>query len=176
MATTTPRTVPARPPLPRITATRDALIVAAAGAAWIGDTALAGRSDGGTAALGIATGVLTALVGFLTHEWGHLAGALLAGSTVHFPNRIIAPLLFHFDGNRNGRRQFLAMSYGGFAASAVALALLVWLVPGDRWSGRTALVLAGIGTLVTLVAEVPTAVRVARGAPLPTGFAFTPPR
>ncbi len=162
--------------LPRVTAARDATIVAVTAAAWILDTTLAARDGHEIPVLGVVTGIATTLIGFLAQEWGHLAGALLAGSRVHFPNRLTAPLLFHFDVERNDRRSFLAMSYGGFAASALALIVMVALLPTDRIAGRTALVLAGVGTLVSLVAEVPTAVRVARGAPLPTGYAFTPPR
>ena len=162
--------------LPRVTVARDASIVALTVAAWTLDTALAGRAGREVPVLGVVTGLATALVGFLAHEWGHLAGALLAGSRVHFPNRLTAPLLFHFDVEHNDRRRFLAMSYGGFAASALALIVMVALFPADRVAGRTALVLAGVGTVVSLVAEVPTAIRVARGAPLPTGYAFTPPR
>lgn len=161
---------------PPISLARDAAVLALTALAWTADLRLASRGGwlGGTVA--VAAGTLTALTGFVVHEWGHLAGALASGSTVHFPGRLAAPLLFHFDTARNDRRQFLSMSYGGFAASALVLAVLIATLPLDRLSGRTAAVLAGLGTLVSLVAEVPTAVRVARGAELPSGYAFTPPR
>jgi hypothetical protein len=126
--------------------------------------------------LGVAAGVSAALAGFLLHEWGHLAGALAAGSFVHYPNRLLAPLLFHFDTARNDRRQFLWMSWGGYGASALGLLLIAWLVPREALSGRVALGLAGLGLAVTLVAEVPITTRVLRGAPLPTGYAYGPPR
>ncbi len=161
---------------PAISVVRDGAVLALTALAWTAERHV--QADGGwiAAAASIAAGTATALAGFVIHEWGHLAGALASGSTVHFPGRLAAPLLFHFDTARNDRRQFLRMSYGGFAASALALAVLIAALPIDRLAGRIAAVLAGLGTLVSLVAEVPTAVRVARGAPLPSGYAFTPPR
>ncbi len=143
---------------------------------WTAEGRIASQGGWVAGGLSVAAGTLTALVGFITHEWGHLAGALAAGSTVHFPGRVTAPLLFHFDTARNDRRQFLCMSYGGFAASAIVLVALLAMLPFERLSGRVAGALAGIGTVVSVVAELPTAVRVARGAPLPTGYAFTAPR
>jgi membrane-associated protease RseP (regulator of RpoE activity) len=122
------------------------------------------------------TGFFTALVGFLLHEWAHLAGALATGSKVHYPNRVLAPLLFHFDTEENDRAQFLAMSYGGYVGSAIGTLAILLFAPLDTLAGRTALGLAVVGGIVTAVAEVPTTVRVLRGGPLPTGYAFVPPR
>jgi hypothetical protein len=156
--------------VPTVTIVRDLLLVTAAATLWIVDGA--GSSS---AAHGLLTGVMTALMGFLAHEWSHLAGAKLTRSQVHFPNKVFAPLLFHFDTARNTRKQFLAMSYGGYAGTAIATVLIVALVPFDRIAGQTAIALAAIGGIVTLIAEVPTTFRVIRGAPLPSGYAFTMP-
>lgn len=163
-----------RPPV--VSILRDATAIVLTALAWTAERHGAPVHGALATAVSIAAGILTALSGFVLHEWGHLAGALASGSAVHFPGRLTAPLLFHFDTARNDRRQFLHMSYGGFAASAVVLAVLAAALPLDRVAGRIAAVLAGIGTIVSLVAEVPTAVRVARGAPMPTGYAFTSPR
>jgi len=161
--------------VPRTTLLRDLAALALAAVLWWAD-AVGPRAPGPRSLL-VATGagVSAGVVGFLLHEWGHLAAALAAGSHVHYPDRLLAPLLFHFDTARNDRRQFLWMSYGGYAASAVGVALIACLAPLDRWSGQLALGLAGLGMVVTLIAELPTTVRVARGAPLPTGYAFVPP-
>lgn len=128
-----------------------------------------------SAAVGVVAGVLVALSGFLVHEWGHLLGARLSASAVHFPSRIAAPLLFHFDVTKNTRAQFLAMSMGGFIATLFAVAAVVRIADRSAWSGRTALVLTVVGVIVTFVLELPVAYRVWRGGELPDGFAFRKP-
>lgn len=120
----------------------------------------------------VAAGLLTTLVGFFAHEWGHLLGALAAGGVVHAPRRLTSPFLFFFDVSKSDRRAFLAMSYGGYAASAVALAIIMVAVPWHALSGLTALVATSLGVLATFAIEVPTTVRVARGGPLPSGGVF----
>lgn len=124
----------------------------------------------------VMAGVMTAVVGFLVHEWSHLAGARFTGSRVHYPNRLLAPLLFHFDTKENDRAQFLAMSYGGYLGSAVGVAAILLFAPLHELSGMVAAGLASLGMIVTFIAEVPTTVRVLRGAPLPSGYAFVPPK
>ncbi|MFO0596135.1 MAG: hypothetical protein U0228_12540 [Myxococcaceae bacterium] len=147
---------------------RDVAIVALTALAWWLDVHWRGV---GTA---IAAGGLTALSGFLAHEYGHLAASLLTGARVSYPRSPASTLLFHFDSARNDRRQFMWMSFGGYAATAVAVGLIAWLAPLDAWSGRIALGLAGVGMLVTFVLEVPITLRVARGAPLPLDAAYRP--
>jgi hypothetical protein len=128
-----------------------------------------------TTSAGIAAGSMVTICGFLAHEWGHLAGALAARSVVHFPPRLASVFLFHFDSAQNDRFQFLSMSMGGFAASILVIAAFLALVPFDTIAGRVAIVLLGLGVLATLVLEVPTAWRVAKGAPLPRGAVYSPP-
>jgi hypothetical protein len=146
---------------PRHLLVRDLIVVALTAAAWWFDT-------------GVVAGVLTAVCGFLAHEYGHLWASLASGAKVTFPRSPLSTLLFHFDSASNTRRQFLWMSLGGYAASAVAVTAIALLVPFDAWSGRVALALAGVGTFVTLVLEVPITVRVVRGAPLPMEAAYRP--
>ena len=161
--------------IPWVSVARDLSIVGATCGVWWVDVSRTAPDGGARAAVAVAAGVLAALVGFVVHEWGHLAGSLITRSRVHFPNRVLAPLLFHFDVAHNDRRQFLWMSYGGYAGSAVGVAAIGALATLGTLSGRVALALAGVGTLVTLIAEVPTTLRVARGAPLPDGYAFKAP-
>lgn len=146
---------------PRHLFIRDVLIVALTAAAWWLDA-------------GVFAGVLTAVCGFLAHEYGHLWASLWSGAHVTFPPSAASTLLFHFDSARNTRRQFLWMSFGGYVASAIAVTAIVLLAPMGAWSGRVALGLAGVGMIVTLVLEVPITVRVWRGAPLPTDAAYRP--
>jgi hypothetical protein len=156
-------------------ALRDVLVLVVCLGAWALDARI-GRPSGGAAAWVTAALVsgATALAAFYAHEWGHLAGALLTRSEVHLPKRVATLFLFHFDTARNDRRQFLAMSLGGFVASALVVALVVALAPLDALSGKVALALVGVGVLATLVLEVPTALGVHRGGALPRGVVYEP--
>jgi hypothetical protein len=127
--------------------------------------------------LGVLAGTLAALTAFVIHEWGHLAGALGSGGTAHPAPSLASFFLFHFDVEKSDRRQFLAMSYGGYLATVLAVLLLALWIDPARLSGQTCLVLSVLGIGVTLALEIPTTVRVARGGPLPHGgvYAGTPP-
>jgi hypothetical protein len=160
--------------VPGVTILRDSTLTLALVALW--SLEARGVRIGPDWVVPILTGVFTALVGFLLHEWAHLAGALATGSKVHYPNRVLAPLLFHFDTEENDRAQFLAMSYGGYVGSALGMIAILLFVPLGTLAGQTALGLAALGGIVTAVAEVPTTIRVFRGGSLPTGYAFVPPR
>ncbi|MGE0784774.1 MAG: hypothetical protein AB7S26_03725 [Sandaracinaceae bacterium] len=150
---------------------RDLLVTAVAVAALVLD-ARGAVSGIAASCLGVVTGTLATIVAFLLHEWGHLAGAWLSGGVAHPAPRWLSIFLFRFDVARSDRRQFLAMSYGGYAASFVAaLALALW-IDLDRVSGITALVLSVLGIGATLALEIPTTLRVARGGPLPTGGVY----
>jgi hypothetical protein len=153
---------------------RDSLCVVLLGLAWRADAELRATHPGelSASAVAVAAGLLTTLVGFFAHEWGHLLGALSANGVVHAPRRLSSPFLFFFDVARSDRRAFLAMSYGGYASSALALAIIMLAVPWRALSGITALVATSLGVLATFALEVPTTVRVARGGPLPSGGVF----
>jgi hypothetical protein len=118
--------------------------------------------------------ILTVLVSYEVHEWGHLSGALLTGSKVHAPNRLIHQFLFHFDGSANDRRQFVGMSIGGLAASLLALGALLLVLPLATWTAKVILALVGIGIVATFLREVPEAWRVHRGIIVPTGPVYEP--
>jgi hypothetical protein len=158
--------------LPVAHAARDGLVVLVTLSLWWLDSEL--RAGGGVAALAIAAlaGVMTALCGYLVHEWGHLLGALSARSVVHLPDTVASVFLFRFDSDRNGRRQFLRMSMGGFVASALVIAVLIAVLPLSALSGKIAMLLAVLGVAATFVLEIPVAWRVAQGAPIPRGAAY----
>jgi fermentation-respiration switch protein FrsA (DUF1100 family) len=118
--------------------------------------------------------ILTVLVSYEIHEWGHLGGAVLTGSKVHAPNQLVHQFLFHFDGGANDRRQFVGMSIGGLAASLVALAILLLVLPLATWTAKVILALVGIGIVATFLREVPEAWRVHRGIIVPTGPVYEP--
>jgi ribosomal protein S18 acetylase RimI-like enzyme len=153
-------------------ALRDLAIVAAALALWAADASL--RAAGGALAttVAVAAGALTALAGYLAHEWGHLTGARLGGSAVHLPASAASVFLFRFDAERNDRRQFAWMSLGGFVATALVVALLLAVLPRDALAGQVALGLTAAGVLATAVLELPPFFRVLAGAPIPRGAAY----
>lgn len=147
---------------------RDLAITAATIALAVLD-AHAGRQPGlASVALGVLTGTMIAVTGYLLHEWGHWAFAVASGAHVFRPASR-TPLLFHLDADRSTRRQFLWMSAGGYLASLAGVAIVIAWADLATTSGIVAVVLTIAGMIATLVLEVPTTWRVARGAPIPTG-------
>lgn len=157
-------------------ALRDALVLALTLAVWLVVAALdPALSPWLARAAALVAVVLTSVGIYLVHEWGHLVGAWLGGATVEVADRFTSVFLFRFDTGRSSRREFLAMSCGGFVASVVSVALLLVLLPLDGaagTAGKVALGLALLGVLTTFVLEGPVAWKVARGAPLPSGAAY----
>lgn len=153
-------------------ALRDAGIVALTLALWRVESGLRGEAGAGPVGVGVLAGTLTAVCGFLLHEWGHLLGARLGQAVVHPPPTPLSPFLFRFDSDRNGRGAFAAMSLGGFAASALGVAVLLAVLPRDALAGRVALALTGLGVVATAVLELPPFWRVLRGGPIPRGAAY----
>jgi hypothetical protein len=134
---------------------RDLAIVGVAAALW---WLLAGYSaDVGPLAdfSGVLVGMAIGLIPFVLHEWGHLLGAVATRSTVQPPTKLATPYLFSFDSKQNSRKQFLAMSFAGWAVSiAVAWAIFTQLPP-DLLATRVArgVVVLAIGLIVVI--EIP---------------------
>lgn len=126
----------------------------------------------GSVGLGLAAGAAAAVCGFLFHEWGHLVGARLAGSVVHYPESVASVFLFRFDTVRNTGAQFHRMSMGGFAATAIAVPFLFWVLPAETLGRQVGLVLIALGVVATVILEFPDAWRVYNGGPMPRGAAF----
>lgn len=151
---------------------RDALLLGATAALWA-YVVQAGPTGGSWAAVGgVATALMTVLMGYLGHEWGHLAGAWLSGAVVHLPPSPVAVFLFRFDTVQNGRRQFLCMSAGGFISSAIIVAFLFVALPRGLFASHVALSLTVLGVLATFILEIPSAWKVWRGGAMPQGAAF----
>jgi len=132
------------------------------------------RDAGGPIAIivGVLAGAMAAVAAFLVHEWGHLLASLGSGGIAHPPPSLSAIFLFHFDVEKSTRRQFLAMSYGGYAATALAVIPLAMWIDLGHVSGMTGLLLSVLGIGATLVLEIPTTMRVARGGKLPSGGVY----
>lgn len=160
-------------PIPLRHALRDALLLGVTLGLWRWDASLRAQSASLlTVGVALLAGAMTALCGYLAHEWGHLAGAWAGGSRVHLPARASDVFLFRFDSDRNTRAQFLIMSLGGFLASGLAIAILLWVLPLGTLAARVAMGLVVAGVVATVILEFPPAWRVARGEAIPTGAAY----
>lgn len=136
-------------------ALRDLGIVAGVAALW---RLLAPLSDGGSPLadfVGVPLGLSVALACYLGHEWGHLLGALASGSRVAAPRSLAAVQIFSFDSKANGRGQFLAMSFSGFAMTGVALLLVYGVLPDGLLASRVARGGVLFLTALTVLVEFP---------------------
>lgn len=146
---------------------RDGAFVIATAVLWAVLLGMDGTAGPAIVALNVIVGLMTVVVGYLTHEWGHLLGCWSRGSVVRMPDRVTSAFLFNFDVGRNDRRQFNAMVAGGFIASIVFVVLLAAVLPLNLLAGKIAMGLTVIGVIATFVLEVPTAWRVFRGGAMP---------
>ena len=115
----------------------------------------------------ILAGLMIPVCGFLAHEWGHLFGAWAGQAKVHMPASVLTIFLFDYKPAENSREQFLSVSYGGFIASGLVVALLLVVLSFDRLADQIALGLTLLGVIATFVLEIPPAWRVFKGGPLP---------
>jgi hypothetical protein len=133
---------------------RDLVIVALTALIWhLGAAASATPGVPGDFA-GVLAGVTVGLCAYLLHEWGHLAGALAAGSSVRPPRSLASGFLFSFDSRRNTRRQFLALSFGGWATTALAVWLVYAKLP-DLFAARVARGVVLANVLLVIAIELP---------------------
>ncbi len=127
--------------LPRVfykLAARDLLFAAAvAGLWWLAGPISAGRGPAADFA-GVLSGLGVAAAAYVCHEWGHLLGALATGSRVLAPERWTSISLFSFDSRHNSQRQFLVMSFSGFAVTGAALGVVYGLLPEAQLATRVA--------------------------------------
>jgi len=120
--------------------------------AGVAALALWAAADAWQAATGLAAAsllsVLAALpAGFvfatLVHEWGHFAGARIAGARYTVPEKV-GLFAFNFDFGANSVQQFLSMSWGGQIGGAISIGLLWAALPLDT-AGRCMVVASAIG-------------------------------
>ena len=104
---------------------------------------------------GVVAGLTIGVCGYLLHEWGHLLGALAAGSTVHPARSLASNFLFSFDSRASTRRQFLALSLGGWVATALALWFVYAQLPSDLFASRVARGVVVANVLLVVLIEVP---------------------
>lgn len=134
---------------------RDLSIVALTALIWkLGAAASAHPGMRGDVA-GVLAGGTIGICAYLAHEWGHLLGAVLAGSTVRPGKAVTSGFLFSFDSRRNTRRQFLTMSFAGWLATAVVLWMVYALLPADLFASRVARGVVAANVLLVIAVEVP---------------------
>ena len=104
--------------------------------------------------------------------WLALRGDVSGTATIYFADRVTSLFLFFFDTAASTKNQFIAMSFGGYIASALAAVLALALLPRDQLAGQIGLAIVGLGVVATSIAEVPTTIRVARGGPMPRGYVY----
>ncbi len=123
----------------------------------------------------ISAGVGALVCAYNFHEWGHLVVARMTDSVFTPARRVISPFLFSYDTEHNTPRQFLLMSLGGFAATALfVVAFLLWM-PRDQQAGRIALYGALILASLTVVIEFPIFFRARLGNTVPRTGMFKGP-
>lgn len=134
---------------------RDAVIIALT--AWIWRLTAGASADAGFRGdvAGVIAGVTIGVCGYLLHEWGHLVGAVVAGSAVQPGRSLAAGFLFSFDSHRNTRKQFIALSLGGWIATAFVLwGVYAWL-PDGLFASRVARGFVAGNVLLVVFIEIP---------------------
>jgi len=136
-------------------AVRDLGVVGVAAGLWY---LLAGHSAGAgfvSDLSGVVAGLAAGASAYVLHEWGHLLAAFACRSSVTPGAHLSSTFVFGFDAERNTLGQFLVMSVGGFAATA----LLVWgfyaYLPDDLLASRVARGVVVFLALLTIVLEFP---------------------
>jgi hypothetical protein len=134
---------------------RDLGIVAVALLAWHFAAPLSAGTGAASDVAGVLAGLLFGAAAFLAHEWGHCAGALASRSVVEPGTSLRSPFVFNFDSRANSVRQFLAMSFAGFAATAVVIWVVYSVLPSDLLASRVARGLVLFLASLTVILEVP---------------------
>lgn len=169
-------------------ALRDLVSSAVVVLAWVYLSHLSAGKGTVSDLMGVVLGFAAGGVAYAAHEWGHLLGALACGSTVRAPSSWRSVSLFSFDSRANGRRQFLIMSFAGFAMTGLALVVVYNALPEGLLATRVARGAVLFLTALTVVLEFPLVVwsllrsdlppveTFDRGAPRPPAEAAELPR
>ena len=139
-------------------AIRDLVLAIIAAVLWL--------NAGDSTLLQWAAGIGLGVVAYVAHEWSHWLGAKLSGAQVKIAQRLATPFLFSFDADANTRGQFLWMSIGGFIATAIFV-VAFWLGLPDTLQGEVAMGAVLVLASITLFIEVPIALWVSTGRPIP---------
>ncbi len=107
--------------------------------------------------------VAGAYLAALFHEWGHFAGARIAGAYSPIVRKVKNQFMFGFSFDKNNTSQFLSMSIGGPVANWLLVLIVFMMVPMDN-PGRVALLAMAIAKAISVcVFEVPIMLRTWQG-------------
>ena len=84
--------------------------------------------------LQLMTGIGVGLLIYLLHEWSHYLGAVRSGAHLKRAGSLFSPFIFSFDSNTNSRKQFIDMSWPGFASTFSCLLALYLYRPDEIWA------------------------------------------
>lgn len=133
--------------------------------AWGAADAWAATSDLALASvIAVANAVVAGyVISVLFHEWGHFAGARMAGSYSPMVREPAGAFIFGFSFEKNSREQFLKMSLGGIGANWLLVLLIIALVPLDTASRAALFAVALAQAISVTVFEGPIVVRATYG-------------
>ena len=128
---------------------------------WAASTGWSIALGTGAAAAFIAGMVLSSIF----HEWGHYAGAALAGSTIKILDKPSNYYFFlGFNPKKNSKRQALWMTWGGLSGSWLLVLAVFSLVPLSSWISAVLLATVVGRAVNASVFEMPIAWRTQQGA------------
>ena len=134
---------------------RDLVIITVAVLLWkLGAATSAGQGPLGDLA-GVVAGLSVGVCVFLVHEWGHWLGAVATASKLTPAKTLTSPFLFSYDSRSNSRHQFLVMSFGGWAASALAAVAAYALLSPELFAARVARGVVALNVALIVLIEVP---------------------
>ena len=84
--------------------------------------------------LQLMTGIGVGLLIYMLHEWSHYLGAVRSGAHLKTAGSIFSPFIFSFDSKTNSRKQFVDMSWPGFATTFSCLLTLYLYRPDEIWA------------------------------------------
>lgn len=119
-------------------ALRDSALLAFAWGLW---WLLAERSAGSGFVAdfsGWVVGLMLFVGASVFHEWGHFLGAVLTRSRVKIRHKLTSAFVFSFPAEGNNLGQFVAMSLGGFLATAASILVFYTLLPDAYLATRVA--------------------------------------
>ena len=108
---------------------------------------------------GLLVGAALGACALPLHEWGHFLGALASRSAMRPAESLRSLFAFSFDSQQNSRRQFLAMSFGGWVGTALAVWVAYGVLPSELLASRVARGMTLLSVLLVVVTEVPLLVR-----------------
>lgn len=136
-------------------ALRDSLVVAVAAAFWWTASGLSAGPGPLADLTGLLAGLLAGAAAYVSHEWGHLLAALATGGVVQLNANLRSPFMFRFDPERNTVSQFVIMSLGGFAVTAVVVFVAYGVLPGELLATRVARGVTVVLAFLTFALELP---------------------